>query len=560
MSTTTKNTITLDGKDMLVLPAKYPSTEIKEVLGGRWDSEHGAWRVPPTSFTVSLLHEWYGPELIESAPKVIQDLLNEEWGWERDQDVRDECARHERWDDLYPFQQDAVEYLVDNPHNAALLALSPGLGKTPVSVVAMDTLDVQRVLVVAPLTLTRNWVSEIARWSDKTWNVKRANAQDKSPGPEITVTNFETVMESTLIEQRGTDKKKRVWNLRPEYDLDWDLVIVDESIMVKNRKANRSKVLESLSARSRYIWLLSGSPTSKYRDDLYQQFKILHPRAFASYWRFAEYFCIVTRNQWGWEIQGDRPNVEPQVLLKDLMLVRNQKDVLPELPEYIFRTVEVDLTKAQQKMHDTMLHDWVAELENGDVQEASIRLAQLMRLQQIASNTVNIDPDGKAFSAKEDALVDLMRSADVEYPMLVWTHWVPTAKALHARLEKEFPNLKVELVVGEMTDEQKEKGISDYKEGRADVLIMQLGVGKFGHTFTDTRTVVYHDKSWDSDAYVQSIRRVRRIGLDHSPVLITLKAPGTADDLVELNLAGKLESISKVSNADLVELLQGLGS
>jgi hypothetical protein len=71
--------------------------------------------------------------------------------------------------------------------------------------------------------------------------------------------------------------------------------------------------------------------------------------------------------------------------------------------------------------------------------------------------------------------------------------------------------------------------------------------------------VYYADRSWDADDIVQSLRRVRRIGLTHSPVLIVPRCPGTIDDLVEKILEGKLTSISNVSNADLVELLRSLG-
>jgi hypothetical protein len=51
---------------------------------------------------------------------------------------------------------------------------------------------------------------------------------------------------------------------------------------------------------------------------------------------------------------------------------------------------------------------------------------------------------------------------------------------------------------------------------------------------------------------------VKRIGLDHKPVIVTLKAINTTDEMIEQNLAGKLPSISSISNSDLASMLRAL--
>jgi len=145
----------------------------------------------------------------------------------------------------------------------------------------------------------------------------------------------------------------------------------------------------------------------------------------------------------------------------------------------------------------------------------------------------------------------------------VWVNYVPTGQSYEAWIAKELPGLSVKFVHGDATTQKKkderDETLQSFKDGDLDVLILQYEVGKFGHTFTKTRTVYYADRSWNSDSIIQSLRRVRRIGLTHSPVLIVPRAPGTIDDLVELVLEGKLRSIAEVSQADLVELLRSLG-
>lgn len=613
--------IGFDGRDLLVKPPTYPSTEVKEILGGRWDKEQKAWVVAATSLNLLQLREWYGDPFLDTAPDFIQDLAKEDWGFERWDDAeRAEAEAHPAWETLYPYQRDAVEYLIANPHGASLLGLSPGLGKTPVSVVAANLLEAEKILVLSPVSLARNWEREWNTWSATDDVVKVATAEDKTPGPRITITNHETLREVVLQTENGSllwpdqvgnqskikrwiengpqiinDKgdpepaRKRIVRVRRDYlEINWDLVIIDESLLVKNRKAQRSQIVKTLTKEVENIFLLSGSPTSKYNDDLYQQMQILFPRGFKSYWRFAETFCVVDRGQWGWSIEGDKPTVSPKHLLRDFMFIRTQEEVLPEIPDYIPKPLPLEFRPAQKRAYETMLDEWIVELENmsptehvetpggEDVLladeiglETTSRLGQLVRMQQITSNMATLpkydnktgDKTGGFYapaSAKEDALVQLIKDSEIEFPLLVWAWWVPTAHSIKRRLEKEFKDFKVAVVTGKDTGDEKDRRIQAYKNGEYDVLVLQMNVGRYGHTLTNSKTVYYHDRSWDADAWVQSLARVRRIGLEHSPVLYVPHIEGSADDLVELNLLGKIQSIARLTSKELLELLQDL--
>lgn len=609
----------VDGKDILVFPPRYPSQEVKEGLGGRWDKKLSAWRCPPTSLVVHTIVQWYGEEMLNGAPEPVRHLFECEWGFpgfEAHPDLREKAEAHAKWDDLFPFQRLGVEYLVCNPHRGALLALSPGLGKTAVVAVAMDVLGCHRVLVLAPLTLARNWIHEMEMWATQFRSMTRATAENKDPMSEFVVTNFETVFEVVLRDEDGetyheedfitwevdgeeeqfkatnatkvkawiaagpkkrhpkTGKqvpvRERITQARKTYAaIDWDLIVVDESIVFKNRKAIKVGVVQQLAKYAHQVWLLSGSPTAKYRDDLFPQMQTIMPRGFTSYWRFAETFTIVEKGQWGWDIVGDRPGVDIHTLLKDLLFVRDQSDVLPELPDYIYRPIEVPLTGKQKKAHEQMLDDWIVSLEEAeeDAQvEAPNRLAQLTRLQQIVSNLANLKDEDVRFpnqSVKEDLLIDLIRNEELETPLLVWVNYVHTGESYKERIEKTFPDLEVAFVHGDATTQKKkderDATLQRFKDGDLPVLVMQYEVGKFGHTFTQTRSVYYADQSLNSDSHVQSLRRVRRIGLTHSPVLVTPTCPGTIDDFIRLLVEGKLRSVAEVSQADLIELLKSLG-
>jgi len=242
------------------------------------------------------------------------------------------------------------------------------------------------------------------------------------------------------------------------------------------------------------------------------------------------------------------------------MFVRNQQDVL-DLPDIIFHTIHLGLYEAQRKAYRSLADDFIALLESGTKVTVKSKAVLLTRLMQIVSNLMNIDPTDAGYSldisTKADAICGIIDLEIYEMPMLIWVHWRPGAEALYNRLEKKLGD-RVSLVLGGERERAIDK-MENYKKGLIDVLILSLGVGKYGHTLINTKTAIYFDKTFDMDAYMQSQKRIYRIGLEHSPVVVSLTCDDTVDQYVSDNLARKAPSIAKISNEDLVVLLRGLG-
>jgi SNF2 family DNA or RNA helicase len=534
-------TVARVGDDLLVRPLVGSLPEMK-TLGATWDRPRMCWKLP-----ASLMHLRSVEGLLGSV-----ELENLE--------ALDFIPVGPSVDDprLFEFQREGAARLVAAPRGQ-LLCASPGLGKTAIAIAAADKVVTDdQIVVVAPAKLLKTWSREIAKWCEGDASV--AIIHGGEPDWEVVqaarwlVTSWDMV----AIHQD--------W-----FKGNWPLWILDESVLAKSRRSTRSMALRGGTRRSRKVradgtlpdpkrwdnlrksigrvWLLSGSPTTRHADDLWAQLNLIWPRAFPSYWRFAERYCVVEETVWARTVIGDRRDHDPVADNLDLIYVINQESVL-ELPEYLFEAIDVDLTPKQATAYEDMERDFLAELDSGDILVADNRMAQLVRLQQITSFW-------EGASAKHDALVELITSGTYEGPHLVWTHWREGAQALTKRLEDA--GLRVGHVYGGMGAKISDALIEDYKAGRTEVLVLSLGVGKFGHTLTNTATVHWIDKTWNGDDYFQGLRRVRRIGLGHRPVSVTYRAPGTVDELVELNLEGKVAGISRVTNANLKELILGLG-
>lgn len=515
--------------DIIVRPVPGdPLTEMKGL--GATAVKDGSWSLPLASWNLASILDLL-PDA-EVATAVLEAL----------QPIVEDVSGHPRAKDLLAYQRIGAGRLLGA--TGQLLCMSPGLGKTPTSIVAADLAVRQDteggVLVVAPASLMRTWEREVKTWSEYP-HVSIAHGKDEPVTPEHgwTITSYDTLA------------RHPEW-FRRTRTCPWSVVIVDESILVKSKDAKRTKAVDNVLTKRR--WLLSGQPVSRYPDDLWSQLRLCDRRAFPSYWRFAERYCYVEANAWGPGkiVVGAKRTTDAARDNSDLMYVLHQKDALA-LPEYLFEVVDVDLKPRQRKAYEQMLTEFIAELD-GNEMTAENKVARLVRLQQITSGLAYL---GVKDSAKHDAIIDLIDAGAYEPPYLFWTHWRENGALLADRLRAA--GITTELVQGGMANVAQDEAIGRYKAGVSQALVLSLGVGKFGHTLTSTKTVFYVDKTWNADDYGQSLRRVRRFGLEHSPVVVTLRAPGTVDELVERNLEGKLGAIARITNGELIELLRGLG-
>lgn len=572
----TETVLDFDGSNFLLHAPFQKDSWIHELAAGSWDKKESIWKLPPYILYANTVLEQLPDVTISEAAS--NALVASRRSASNFADVvlelklfapRAAQIYHELF---YSYQREAADWLIAGPKDSGLIALSPGLGKTIVTLLAAKLLGLQRVLIIAPRPLLRTWENEQLKFFSELFTTRR---QGMPPPEDVfgwVLTNYETVVgaaEKPEKSQKGVKApEKVVRGYATEYmEVDWDLVVLDESVLVKSRDSRRFKILERLrktfKSRKRW-WELSGSPVTRYYDDLWAQLHLIDPAGFHSYWRFTNRYCYVVQDVWGSQITGSRLNLNIRDDLKDVVFIRNQEEVLPDLPEEIPMLVEVALAGKQLKAYDEMATDFCTRLDSGKEIKADYIIGQLTRLQQITSNLVNL-PGGTDESAKADALLAMIEARSFEFPAIVWTHWKPGAHALTTRIstwsQKHKDRIRVEWIHGaetELEDRDNEEIFENYKAGGIDILVLSIDVGKFGHNLQNTRTAAYIDKTFDADAYVQSMKRIKRIGLDHSPVVITFKDPRTVDQLVEDNLSGKFPGIAGITASNLAAMLRHL--
>lgn len=523
-------------------PAHPPAKEVKEI-GGKWHKRMAYYTLPPLVSSLENLFRLYGKGAFEIAPK-LEAWYNEPFGFPMLIRPGSELGE-DLYRSLHPWQKEAMHYLVNNPHRASLVALAPALGKTSTAIASAIDMGFNRALFVVPAFLIPTWQEEARTRFGFEFQVNR---QEPPARDGWVLTNYETVT-------------KRL----DEYDQGWDLVCADESIMLMSRDSARSKALATLRERALYMWELSGSPISKHADDLWMQFHIMQPKSFPSYWRFVNTYCLTTESKYGTKIIGTRKTINLTSEFRDIMFVRSAEDVAPDLPELPHEVIHCELSPTQQRvftgLKDNLLAFLEEGVEEGELVEVSSVLAKIIKMQQAVSNLRNFGDKWPAESGKLEVLRGMLKNNLIAKPCIIWVHWRETAKQVAEQLKQDGHT--VGLIAGGKTFNAKQKELELYKAGKLDCLVLSLGVGKYGISLGNSRSAVYYDKTWDADAYVQSLARVhplrvRAAGFSHVPNLYTLKVPHTTDDLIADALRDKSFSISRVSRADLATLIRGL--
>lgn len=370
---------------------------------------------------------------------------------------------------LHDYQWEGVAFLYRA--SSALLADEMGLGKTVQTAVALALLldghsGVERVLIVAPASLTLNWMMELATWAPSvTARRVQGRAADREayyllPVP-VLVSSYEQVRRDGL-DRIPADA--------------FDLVVLDEAQRIKNK--NSVTTLASRLLPRKRAWALSATPLENHREDVASILSFLNP-----------------------EIGIDIPESKLLERLKTMMLRRRKADVRAELPPVIVQDLKIDLSLPQRKKYDEL---WVRRREAVDTgaSESVALLGLITRLKIIC----NFDADTGA-SSKLDALLAIVEGAGKIARLLVFSQFVETLKWISGRID--FP--RCDFLTGSMSSIEQQNAMSRFKAKPAPrILLVSLRAGGVGLNLGEATHVVVFDRWWNPAVEMQAIYRAHR--------------------------------------------------
>lgn len=427
---------------------------------------------------------------------------------------------------LFEFQKYCVNFLVDK--KSVLIGDDMGLGKTIEAIV----LDLERrikqpnivkhpkTLVITYLSIFSGWKNHFAEWAP---NLRVKVIDNKNRQPFI-----------DAIANDEADVFILHWQairLMPELvDTNWFHIIGDEIHALQNRKSKQSIALKKIKAI--YKTGLSGTPAYDKPDDLWSILNWLYPDFWSSYWKyFNEHILWVDYNGFRTVI-GVAEAEKLQQQMSGFYIRRLKEQVLLDLPDKYYQTIEVDLDPKQFRAYEAMRRDmlaWVGEHENEPV-AAPVVIAQITRLQQFASAYGQLDEDSGKMrlsepSTKLDAVMDIIHSTGAQ--IVVFSQFAQVIKLLQKRLESS--KISHGIYIGETSTEDRAKIEEEFQNGNLQVFAGTISAGGVGITLTAASTVVFVDQSWSASLNNQAVDRLHRYGQKNAVQVIYINSRNTID-------------------------------
>ena len=448
------------------------------------------------------------------------------------------------------------------------LFMEMGTGKTKVAIDTMAALyeagKLKAALVIAPKGVYDNWVKgeipihlpdriprKVCRWTAA--KTKRFEEElvdfivEKEPFLKIFVMNVEALSSS-----RGTAAATAFLYQNPE-----NMVIVDESTTIKNRKAARTKNIMALQKRSKYRRILTGSPITKSPMDLFSQCAFLEDKSlgFNSYYAFQSRYANIQQRTMGHrsfqQIMGYRRLDELSEKL-DLFSNRVLKMDCLDLPPKVYVRRDVELTPEQTKVYRQMKKLALAKLENGELATTASVLTQIMRLQQICCGHLTPD-EGEIQPIKNNRLKELLDVVEeLQGKAIIWATYTHDIKQIATTLRERFGPDSVATYYGETPQDERQEIVNAFQDPTNPLrfFVGQPRTGGYGITLTAATTVIYYSNSYDLEIRLQSEDRAHRIGQTNKVTYIDLVSPGTIDEKILQALRDKIDIAGQVLGED----------
>ena len=453
------------------------------------------------------------------------------------------------------------------------LFMEMGTGKTKVAIDTMAALyeagKIKAALVVAPKGVYDNWVKgeipihlpdriprQVIRWTpsktQKFENELKDFIVDRTPMLKIFVINVEA-----FSTPRGAEAAEAFCYQNAE-----NIVIIDESTTIKNRKAARTKNIIALQRRAKYRRILTGSPITKSPMDLFSQCGFLAEKAlgFNSYFAFQARYANVQKRTMGHrsfqQITGYRRLDELSEKL-DRFSSRVLKEECLDLPVKVYVRREIELTPEQERLYKQMKKLALAKLESGELATTASVLTQIMRLQQICCGHLQPD-DGEIQLIKNNRLNELLDlSEELQGKAIIWATYTHDIQQIACALRDRFGPDSVATYYGATPQDERQEIVNRFQD-RNDPLRFFIGqpkTGGYGITLTAANTVIYYSNSYDLEIRLQSEDRAHRIGQTNKVTYIDLVSPNTIDERILEALRNKIDIAGKVLGEDAKDWL-----
>jgi SNF2 family DNA or RNA helicase len=428
---------------------------------------------------------------------------------------------------------------------------------------------IKRLLVVAPKGCYCVWSEDevpkhfgealpykIAKWSSyATKEDKTQLAQLEKPGEalRILVMNVEACTAERAVDFMIDFMKKEP-----------TMLVVDESTVLKNPQAKRTKIMINVGKFAKYRRICSGSPMPNGPLDLFSQTEFLKKNllGYSNYFAFRNRFAVLVDQQLGRQsfkkVVGYRDLDSLKMLMRRFSFIIKKADCL-DLPHKVYQTVDIAMGPRQTAAYNKMLQDAFIQLSGASQVSATMIITQLLRLHQISCGFLKPDQmEEVPFGEENDrleTLLDLLEQAPGK--VIIWATYRYNIREIIAAIGKKFGEKSVVDFYGATSADDRKEAKAAFQDPNSPVkyMVSNPASGRFGNTWTQGTTVIYYSNDYNLESREQSEDRAHRIGqlgaihgdeTEPSVLYIDLRAKGTVDEKIIKVLRAKKKLTDEV--------------
>lgn len=332
-------------------------------------------------------------------------------------------------------------------------------------------------------------------------------------------------------------------------------LIVDESLLVKNPNALRSKNIIRLSQLCTYKLILNGTPISRTEADLFTQFYVLDWRilGYKSYWSFSANHLEIDEN--GRIVRCLNTDYLTKKIEPFAYEIK-KSDVL-KLPSKEYYVKYFLLDEEQREEYDRVM-DMFLEDVNDFEPETIYRLFTALQLVLSGRRIVSklkesirsvpmVEPNENPRMVTAMNLVDKYVASSTK--CIIFCKYSHEIDELCECINVKYGNHTAVKFYGKMNIKRRNQSIEDFKNGSLFMIANKACAG-FGLNLQFCSNIIFYSNDWDYATRVQAEDRCHRIGQNNNVVITDIVATNKLDDRI-LSCLYKKESILDIFKSKL---------
>jgi SNF2 family DNA or RNA helicase len=325
-------------------------------------------------------------------------------------------------------------------------------------------------------------------------------------------------------------------------------LIADESHNIKNSKSKTWHILDKAKSFFEYRYIMTGTPAPKYAGDLWTQLRFLHEKSVVSDY----YSFLMTIANLGNRFSKYSINYYYEDRVRDFLksveylISREKTKGNLEMPPIIYEPIRIKMPPKQEQLYQTIANSVLTTIKQDENGRITLRkLRNKFSYFSMALHDPCVIREGKfEDSEKNHAIISALKNwditengkyevarslvekyADEGRKIILWSGHPKIIDALEGKF-KEFKPYKLHggTVVnkGESVAERNAAICNGFiNDKNSSLLIANYDCLSSAVNLVEVTRMIFWDRSWESDIFIQAVKRANRIG-SAEPLIVNL--------------------------------------